>query len=89
MRRETITGRGCMPKMDIEKVAQAIEADAGQKLPDLRQALAEVEQIRAGNLKGCRITRAASKEETLERLPLLLAELGKYHSGERPEFEAE
>jgi len=43
--------------MDIEKVAQAIEADAGQELPDLRQALAEVEQIRAGNLKNCRITR--------------------------------
>jgi len=29
------------------------------------------------------------KEETLERLPLLLAELGKHHSGLRPEFEAE
>jgi len=29
------------------------------------------------------------REQTLERLPLLLAELGKYHSGLRPEFEAE
>jgi putative transcriptional regulator len=28
-------------KIDIEKVAQAIEADAGEALPDLRQALAE------------------------------------------------
>lgn len=27
--------------MDIEKIAQAIEADAGAALPDLRQALAE------------------------------------------------
>lgn len=27
--------------MDIEKVAAAIEADAGEPLPDLRQALAE------------------------------------------------
>lgn len=27
--------------MDVEKVAQAIEADAGEALPDLRQALAE------------------------------------------------
>ncbi len=27
---------------DIEKVAQAIEADMGQPLPDIRQALAEV-----------------------------------------------
>ena len=29
---------------DIEKVAAAIEADAGQALPDIRQALAEVQQ---------------------------------------------
>ncbi|ABM59387.1 helix-turn-helix domain-containing protein [Verminephrobacter eiseniae] len=28
-------------KIDIEKVATAIEADAGEVLPDLRQALAE------------------------------------------------
>ena len=27
--------------MDIEKIAKAIEADAGMKLPDIRQALAE------------------------------------------------
>ncbi|MEQ1591562.1 MAG: type II toxin-antitoxin system MqsA family antitoxin [Thiobacillaceae bacterium] len=29
--------------MDIEKIARAIEADAGAALPDLRQALAEAE----------------------------------------------
>jgi len=29
------------------------------------------------------------KEETLENLPLLLAEWGKHHTGKRPEFEAE
>jgi len=28
-------------KIDIQKVATAIEADAGESLPDLRQALAE------------------------------------------------
>ncbi|MCP3655225.1 helix-turn-helix domain-containing protein [Herbaspirillum huttiense] len=28
-------------KIDVEKVAKAIEADAGEALPDLRQALAE------------------------------------------------
>lgn len=28
-------------KMDVEKVAAAIEVDAGEALPDLRQALAE------------------------------------------------
>jgi len=27
--------------MDVEKIAKAIEADAGEALPDLRQALAE------------------------------------------------
>ena len=27
--------------MDVEKIAKAIEADAGEVLPDLRQALAE------------------------------------------------
>ena len=28
-------------KIDVEKVATAVEADAGETLPDLRQALAE------------------------------------------------
>ena len=28
-------------KIDVEKVARAIEADAGEALPDLRQALAQ------------------------------------------------
>ncbi len=28
-------------RIDIEKVAKAIEADAGEALPDLRQSLAE------------------------------------------------
>lgn len=30
-----------LKKLNIEKVAQAIEADAGESLPDIRQALAE------------------------------------------------
>jgi len=39
---------------DIEAVARAIEADAGQALPDLRQGLAEVK----GGISGeCRVTR--------------------------------
>lgn len=29
--------------MDIEKIAQAVENDAGESLPDLRQALAEAQ----------------------------------------------
>jgi len=38
---------------DIEKVARAIEADFGEKLPDIRAALAEV---KAGTGKDSRIT---------------------------------
>ena len=57
-------------KIDVEKVATAIEADAGEALPDLRQALAEAkaglgrvttpEQMlvrRAREKSGLRITR--------------------------------
>lgn len=32
-----------MKKIDLEKTAAAIEADAGEPLPDLRQALAEAQ----------------------------------------------
>ena len=47
-----------MKKMDIEKVAAAIEADAGESLPDLRQALAEA---RAG------LGRVTTREQMLVR----------------------
>jgi len=40
---------------DISTVAAAIEADAGQALPDLRQALSEV---KAGVNSNCRVTTA-------------------------------
>ena len=33
--------------MDVEKIARAIEADAGEHLPGLRQALKEAEALRA------------------------------------------
>jgi putative transcriptional regulator len=35
--------------MDVEKIAKAIEADAGEPLPDLRQALTEA-QSRTGRV---------------------------------------
>ncbi|WP_159918334.1 DNA-binding transcriptional regulator [Pantoea sp. 18069] len=35
---------------DLEKVAQAIEADMGEELPDIRQALAEVKAGAAGRI---------------------------------------
>ena len=37
--------------MDIEKVAAAIEAEAGESLPDLRQALAEA-KVSLGGVAG-------------------------------------
>jgi putative transcriptional regulator len=46
-------------KIDIEKVAAAIEADAGEALPDLRQALA---QAKAG------LGRVTTPEQILVRL---------------------
>lgn len=38
--------------MDIEKIAKAIEADAGQALPELRDALREARDISAGQARG-------------------------------------
>jgi putative transcriptional regulator len=36
--------------MDIEKIAQAIEADAGEALPDLRQSLLEMQNLTVGRI---------------------------------------
>lgn len=49
--------------MDIEKIAKAIEADAGQALPGLRDSLREEREIRAGKAKG----RATTPEQLLVR----------------------
>jgi putative transcriptional regulator len=35
-------------QFDIEKIAKAIEADMGEALPDIRQALAEVKGVVEG-----------------------------------------
>ena len=45
-------------KIDIDKVAAAIEADAGELLPDLRQALAEAK---------ARLGRVTTSEQILVR----------------------
>lgn len=37
-----------LDRIDVEKVAQAIEADAGQKVPGLRESLAEAKVIVSG-----------------------------------------
>ena len=42
--------------MDVEKIAKAIEAGAGEALPQLHQALQEVQDIRAGRAVGIRPT---------------------------------
>jgi uncharacterized protein (DUF4415 family) len=39
-----------LKKLRVEKVAAAIEADAGQALPGLREALAEAKEGRAGRV---------------------------------------
>ncbi len=44
--------------MDIEKIAKAIEADAGESLPDLRQALQEAK---------ARVGRVTTPEQVLVR----------------------
>ena len=44
--------------MDIEKIAKAIEADAGESLPDLRQALEEAK---------ARVGRVTTPEQMLVR----------------------
>jgi putative transcriptional regulator len=42
--------------MDIEKIARAIEADTGEALPELRQALREAQDIREGIAVGRKTT---------------------------------
>ena len=49
--------------MDIEMIAKAIEADAGEALPELRQALKEVQDIRASRAAG----RVTTPEQLLVR----------------------
>lgn len=49
--------------MEIEKIAKAIEADAGEALPELRQALREARDIRAGKKAG----RVTTPEQMLVR----------------------
>ncbi len=49
--------------MDIEKIAKAIEADAGEPLPELRQALQEARDIRTGKAVG----RVTTPEQLLVR----------------------
>lgn len=55
--------------MDIEKVAKAIETDAGQSLPELRQSLKEMQQ----DVKG-RVTTAEQLLVVLVRKQLSLTQ---------------
>lgn len=49
--------------MNIEKIAKAIETDAGESLPDLRQALQEAKDMRTGKAIG----RVTTSEQLLVR----------------------
>jgi len=42
--------KNALTYMDIDAVAQAIEADAGESLPDIRQALQEAKQGAVGRI---------------------------------------
>ncbi len=77
-----------MKKLDIEKVAKAIEADAGEALPDLRQALAEA-GVRTGRvttpaqllLRQAREKSGLSQQAFAERIATPVATLRDWEQG--------
>lgn len=74
--------------MDIEKVAKAIEADAGEALPELRQALREAAQ-RKGRIttpeqvlvRAARSAAALSQVEFAARIQTPVATLRDWEQG--------
>jgi len=77
-----------MKKLDIEQVAKAIEADAGETLPDLRQALAEARE-RTGRvttpaqllLRQAREKSGLSQQAFAERIATPVATLRDWEQG--------
>lgn len=55
--------------MDIDKIAKAIEADAGIELPDLRQALSEAQEVTEGRVTTAEqiLTRSARSKTGLSQ----------------------
>lgn len=76
-------------KTDIERVAQAIEADAGEPLPDLRQALAEASAGVAGRVttpeqllvRAARMRTGLSQQGFAERIDTPVATLRDWEQG--------
>lgn len=75
--------------LDIEKVALAIEADAGMQRPGIRKALAD---LKSGNFSGivhtpeqilCRITRRATKHTQEDFAKAIGASLSSYRDWEQ------
>lgn len=74
--------------MDIEKIAKAIEADAGQSLPELRLALREAAQG-TGRVttqeqllvRGARVQLGLSQAQFAERIGTPLATLRDWEQG--------
>lgn len=74
--------------MDIEKIARAIEADAGESLPDLRLALREASQSKCRVttqeqllVRGARVQLGMSQAQFAERIGTPLATLRDWEQG--------
>ena len=77
--------------MNIENVAKAIEDDAGEPLPDLRQALAEVEhgigRVTTAEqilVRSARAKTGLSQEDFAQRIATPLATLHDWEQGHFP-----
>lgn len=78
-----------MPELDIEAVAKAIEADLGETLPDIRQALLEAKNGFAGRvttpaqmlLRQARAKTGLSQQAFAERIDTPVATLRDWEQG--------
>ncbi|MBS0463258.1 MAG: helix-turn-helix domain-containing protein [Proteobacteria bacterium] len=73
---------------DIEKIARAIEADGGQALPQLRQALSEAAQRKGRTttpeqmlVRAARVKLSLSQAELAERIGTPVATLRDWEQG--------
>lgn len=79
-----------IPDLDVESVAQAIEADFGERLPDIRQALTEAQQGLAGRVttptqllvRQVRMKTGLSQQEFADRIHTPVATLRDWEQGQ-------
>ncbi len=78
-----------IPELDVEAVAKALEADAGEALPDIRQALLEAKEGRVGRvttpeqilLRQARSRTGLSQAEFARRISTPIATLRDWEQG--------